>query len=383
MPWEYLPFFSSLNQFQKQADLLLDGHRAKVIEALRIIHHHHPRFMSPDLPWLPRDLSPTEIAEDRFDVADARLAVARGYCFFDWQALAVFVEAAQDRESEVYAFESAVEAVISGDLPTLRSLLQKRPELVRARSTRRTNFDPPRHRATLLHYVAANGVENYRQKTPENALQIAETLLEAGAEADALADLYGTECTTMSLLVSSCHPAEAGVQVPLIHLLLDHGAAVEGRGSNKWSTPLMTALIFGYPAAAEALRSRGAKVDNIAAAAGLGLHAEAGHLISSSDRPSRHRALALAAQLGHARVVRLLLDSGEDPSRYNPDGYHAHATPLHQAALAGHEAVVRLLVERGASLEIKDKIYQSTPLGWANHAGKSAITELLEAAGGR
>jgi hypothetical protein len=38
--------------------------------------------------------------------------------------------------------------------------------------------------------------------------------------------------------------------------------------------------------------------------------------------------------------------------------------PLHQAALAGRDSVVRL-VERGARLDIRDKVYGGTPLGWA------------------
>ena len=59
-------------------------------------------------------------------------------------------------------------------------------------------------------------------------------------------------------------------------------------------------------------------------------------------------------------MVRLLLDAGEDPDRYNPKGNHAHSTPLHQAVLAGHANVVRLLVERGAKLDIKDTIYEGT-----------------------
>ena len=99
--------------------------------------------------------------------------------------------------SQVAKFESAVEAVISGDVAALRSLLGEDPELVRARSTRVTHFDPPVHRATLLHYVAANGVEGYRQKTPKNAVEITKALLEAGAEVDSLANLYGGKCTTM------------------------------------------------------------------------------------------------------------------------------------------------------------------------------------------
>jgi hypothetical protein len=42
-----------------------------------------------------------------------------------------------------------------------------------------------------LHYVAANGVEGYRQKTPKNAVKVAEILLNAGAEVGADFD-YGS-----------------------------------------------------------------------------------------------------------------------------------------------------------------------------------------------
>jgi hypothetical protein len=42
-----------------------------------------------------------------------------------------------------------------------------------------------------LHYCSANGVEGYRQKTPKNIVEITRILLEAGAEVDARADVYG------------------------------------------------------------------------------------------------------------------------------------------------------------------------------------------------
>jgi ankyrin repeat protein len=76
-------------------------------------------------------------------------------------------------------------------------------------------------------------------------------------------------------------------------------------------------------------------------------------------------------------VVKLLLDAGEDPNRYNPPGFHAHATPLHQAVWTGQLEVVRLLVERGARLDIKDTIYRATPLGWAEYGKQGAIAEYL------
>ena len=123
--------------------------------------------------------------------------------------------------------------------------------------------------------------------------------------------------------------------------------------------------------AAKVLARRGARID-LPAAAGLGLVDDAAGLLPSADAEARHRALSLAAQHGHAQIVRLLLDAGEDPNRYNPASNHPHTTPLHQAVLGGHEAVVRLLVEHGARLDIRDTIWQGTPLGWALHGGGKA-----------
>src|SRR4029077_16394905 len=179
-----------------------------------------------------------------------------------------------------------VEAVVNGELAVLESALRHNPSLVLSRSNRVCAFDPPIHRATLLHYVAANGVEAYRQRTPANAVEIARALLTAGAEPDALADMYGAPCTTMSMLVSSSHPAEAGLQVALAELLLDFGAAIEGRGGGKWERPLFTALAFGMGDVAKLLTERGARID-LAAASGLGLVGEAARLVSSADEADR------------------------------------------------------------------------------------------------
>ncbi len=379
MDFAPLPFRSGLKEYQKQAEELLEAWRAGDPGAIQLLRTKHPRFLDERIPWLPKKLPDSEIRSAALELADTQLTIARWYDFQSWPALAEYVEAVTRENSPVCQFESAVEAVINGDVAALRSSLREHPELVRARSTRVTHFDPPVHRATLLHYVAANGVEGYRQKTPKNAVEVAQTLLKAGAEVDALADMYGGHYATMSMLVSSCHPAKAGVQVALVETLLDFGAAIEARGSAKWGSPLMTALAFGYQSAAEALVRRGARVDNIAAAAGLGRLADVRQLLAAASSQDRHRALALAAQHGHLEIVRLLLDTGEDPNRYNLKGNHGHSTPLHQAVWSGHDAVVRLLVERGARLDIRDTIYEGTPLGWAEYGGRKEIAEYLRA----
>jgi ankyrin repeat protein len=143
----------------------------------------------------------------------------------------------------------------------------------------------------------------------------------------------------------------------------------------------MTALAFGYLKTAEALAKRGAPVEDLRAAAGLGRADDVARLLPGADDHSRHVALALAAQLGHVAVLRLLLDVGEDPNRFNPEEYHSHATPLHQAVCSDHADAVRLLVERGARLDVKDTIYDGTPLDWAVYGKRTGIAEYLRVRG--
>ena len=42
-----------------------------------------------------------------------------------------------------------------------------------------------------------------------------------------------------------------------------------------------------------------------------------------------------------------------------------------------HADVVRLLVERGARLDMRDTIYDGTPLDWAVYGGRTEIAEFL------
>jgi ankyrin repeat protein len=359
-----LPYDAALEEYQRQADALVEELKTGSRSAAHRFKWMHPRFRGKP--------AADPLASAPLDLADAQLVVALEYSFASWPVLAEFTEAVR-RNGPIKQFETAVEAVVAGDLETLRTKLRDDPGLVRARSTRR-------HHATLFHYIGANGVESGRQKTPANAVEVAKALLDAGADVDALADLYDGECTTMSMLVSSCHPANAGLQVSLAETLLDYGAALVGPGS-KWPSALMTALEFGYLDAAEALARRGAPVDSLSAIAGLGRMDDLARLLPTSDRESRHAAMALAAQHGHTNVVRLLLDAGEDASRFNPEGHHPHSTPLHQAVCSNHINVFRLLVERGARMDILDTIYQATPLDWAIHCGRTEIADYLRSRG--
>jgi ankyrin repeat protein len=354
-----LPFTAPLGAYLDQAQALLAELESGDEAAAWRIQEEHPLF---------RGRKATDVRAATLDLDDAKLVTARWYAFESWSDLTAFAERAA-ADDAIVRFETAVEAVIGGDLHALEALLRSDPALAAARSARR-------HHATLLHYVAANGVEGWRQRTPPNAVEIARLLLDAGADSNALADMYDARCTTLSMLVSSSWPADAGLQRPLAELLVDRGATLEAPGS-RWNVAVLTALTFGYLDTARALAARGGRVRDLAVAAGLGLLGETARLLPAADPERQRAALVLACMHGHVRVAQLLLDAGVDPNQYNPEGFHAHSTPLHQAVWANREPVVRLLVERGARPEMRDLTYDATPFDWAVHGQRKEIADYL------
>lgn len=330
----------------------------------------------------------------KLTLADAQHLLAEAHGFENWAEFANHVRGGPRKEGQ--EFEAAVDAVVSGDLSTLESLIRQHPDLIRARSARV-------HRATLLHYVAANGVEDFRQKTPPNAVAIARCLLQAGAEVDALANTYGggKAQTTMNLLVSSTHPAEAGLQSAIAETLLEFGAAINGLEDD--GSPLITALAFGYRDTAETLARRGARVDNVASAAALGRLDLVRNLVADTSDPkpslvslywvplsndakaNTERALLWACMFGRTAVVEFLLEHGVDPAAKDVD----KLTALHWASAYGHLDIMKLLLERGAPLEVENAwggtVLDSTvyfacrqPIKGANYP---AVIETLIAAG--
>src|SRR5258708_24551689 len=106
-------------------------------------------------------------------------------------------------------FDQAVDAVISGKAATLKRLLKEDPSLLHQRSRKK-------HRATLLIYVGANGVE--REQTPKNAVGIAKILLDAGPEVAAVGTMHGGT-TALGLVATRVWRPKAGLQEPLMDLL--------------------------------------------------------------------------------------------------------------------------------------------------------------------
>ena len=359
MPVKSLPSDPSLDHLKYQAKDLLRAHRGRDAPAAQRIREFHPRFThQPDAAIFAAPLR----------LSDAQLTIARESGFATWARLKKHIETRPSRDSlhlphhqriEDPAFRRAVDLLDTGDAEGLRRHLHNHPGLV----DQRVLFEGGNYfrNPTLLEFVAENPIRH--GTLPANIVQITKVILDAGASRN-----QSALNETLGLVSSGRVPRECGVQSSLIDLLCDHGA--------DRNSAVLVALGHAEFDAVHALIRRGASVD-LPVAAGLGRIEDTRRLLPTSSGEDRHRALALASQFGHVEIVRLLLDAGEDMNRYNPVGFHSHSTPLHQAALAGHEEVVRLLVGRGARLDLKDTLWQGTPAGWAQHAGRTQIEEYL------
>jgi hypothetical protein len=304
----------------------------------------------------------------RCALADAQWFVARECGFASWPRFAQHVTALESEDSAVSDFEAAADAIAGGDTATLAALLRKRPELPGERSMRE-------HRSTLLHYVSANGIEQYRQRTPANIVEVTRLLLQAGADVNAESDAYGGGSTALGLVATSIHPERAGVQEELMQLLLDHGALIDRpAAAGDGLTTVGSCLGNHRERAAEFLAARGARLD-LAAAAGLGhLDVVSGFFHEDGRRreeatPERMRdAFWWACEYGRTSVVEFLLEHGTDAAAPLRRG----DTGLHWAAYGGHPDIVRLLLARGAPVDVKDDVHDATPEGWAMHGRSSA-----------
>src|SRR5215813_11758428 len=133
-------------------------------------------------------------------------------------------------------FHPAIAAIKTGDLEQFKSLVAADPSLATSRSSR--------SHPTLLQCVVLDG------KDKPNNVEMAKVLIDAGAEMNEPLIAAG------SMNNRAC-----------AELLLERGAAIDGSGG--WS-PLEEALYWNSQDVIALLLERGAKVQNLRIAAGLG-----------------------------------------------------------------------------------------------------------------
>ena len=283
-------------------------------------------------------------------------------------------------------FHPARAAIEADDLEKFKALVAADPSLATSRSSR--------SHPTLLQCVVLDG------KGKPNNVAMAEVLIDVGAELN--------ESLVAAGSINNRAVAE---------LLLDRGASIDGTGG--WS-PLEEALYWNSQDLRALLIERGAKVQNLRIAAGLGrtdlienyfnadgsLKPEAGKINwpwgdletiahsnhgttgkqSLSDRVNSwlqdqqgivNNAFVYACMHGHIDAAQLLLNKGAEINAI-PGGFDYAGTGLHYAALNGHRAMIEFLLNHGADRNVKDTKVGSTAAGWADHGGHPDIRDMLD-----
>jgi Ankyrin repeats (3 copies) len=243
----------------------------------------------------------------------------------------------------------AVAAIHAGDLAAIERLA---PGLLHRRIVEPEEYGGSYfHNPMLLWFVAGNpGL----RRLPDNIADVTRALLSLGpAQAD--------RNYTLGLVMTSALAREQGHQIPLMHELLEAGAtatpdAVAGALAHQELEAVRELIRRGHPMTAP-----------IAAALGE---------LGAPPRQEAQLMLALAVINDQVDAARLALEAGADVNAFLP--IHEHSTALHQAALTDDPELLALLVSHGARRDIKDTVWNGTPLDWAIHEQRPRARAFLE-----
>jgi ankyrin repeat protein len=402
-------FVADVAYQDERAGGLMSAREAGVPQAFAQIREWHPRFGS---------ATDGEIRSAAFTRDDARLVYAREHGFEDWSAFTGYVEGvARGERSE--PFRDAFEAMRRREWDRLATLLREHPDLVRARGTN----------GNSLLNLAVSLAGRTCDALPPQAWAALDAFLRAGADVNGPNDRGWTPL----------HQAAYSNQPKMVERLLAAGARADAEAHGGGGTALAVALFWGHREAADVLARAAVGPANLRIAAGLGrldlidacfeAHGEltpaarsgrgfyrphSGFPVwrPSDDRqeildealvwackadrvevldalvargadvnadPYRGTPLLWAAANDRLAAARWLLDhdARQEPATFGGPSHGEGVVPLHLAAQNDHVEMIRLLLDRGGDPAAKDRNYQSTPLGWAEHFGHTRAAELL------
>jgi peptide-methionine (S)-S-oxide reductase len=97
------------------------------------------------------------------------------------------------------------------------------------------------------------------------------------------------------------------------------------------------------------------------------MHDDINRLAKKATKTDLETGLMMAAFYGKPKWISYLISLGVNVNAYldRSNGFHSHATALHQAVFSGSLESVKILADAGADLNAKDRIYEGTPLDWA------------------
>jgi hypothetical protein len=324
--------------------------------------------------------------------ADARLLVAneKGYAF--WQKYDSYLHLEP-------AVQQVIDAVRCGDRSALQAVLHASPLAANPKWV--TGYALPAHvpNDSIPLFCVSEGAFR-RTNTRKNEYELTVDLVAAGANVEIEGGLPLTGAVSFGILGT-------------VEALLEGGANVDGVDAD--GTPMAYAMHFGFVGIAELLAARRARLD-LRFAAGLGmldvvngwfeadesLKPGAGALVDPyalerkvrGESPYRcertrenilNQALYFACRNARLDVAAALVQRGADINAIVP-GLDSKATILHLVAGDGVgrgelDEVVRFLLDHGARLDIRDREYGATPLGWAVYLKRENAARLFRALG--
>ena len=258
-------------------------------------------------------------------------------------------------------FKLAVKAMHTGNLASLQIILHDHPQLVHEHAIEPDCYPPSYFgNPKLLWFVANN--PTLIDRMPDNISQICEVIIQAGASAEDLD-------YTLGLVMTSTPARVQGHQNALMKVLLDHGAK---------PGDLMAVLAHCELEPVKFLLANRFTLTAPVAAA-LGRNDELEALLTHADAATTQSSFGVAVINRQVSAARLCLAAGAEVNAFLP--VHSHSRPVHQAAVNDDVEMLRLLVEYDAKLDVRDALWNSTPLGWAVHTGKQAAEVYLRSVG--
>jgi ankyrin repeat protein len=267
---------------------------------------------------------PTAPAEPT--LRDLQHALARERGHENWTAL---LQSASTTSEHDPALTDLLESAGKGNAERVAAILDAHPHLVNRRGTLPGNTGL----RTALHF--GSGHES-----------VVRTLLARGADPNIRDE--GDNAYPLHFA------AERG-DLPIVTLLVEHGADPIGAGTTHELDALGWAVCFDYAMHVDVAR----------------------YLLAHGARHTVHSAVAM----GDADAIRALADAGADLNQ-RMDGTNKRRTPLHLAAVKKQPAAAAALIDLGADMNATDAV-GLTPLDQASLDGQDEMTRLLLDRGAR
>jgi ankyrin repeat protein len=179
--------------------------------------------------------------------------------------------------------------------------------------------------------------------------------------------------TPLALALEEDDPTIAGLlrargaaEDAAVALVEDNLGALGTRLDRSGDPSLAQALLFAAVSA-----GRTAAIDLLV---GRGADPNARIVQLVGEVPAEVTPLHIAARKGQAATVSALIAAGALPDAGSEEQL---PTALHLAAGDGRSEVVRVLLDAGARAGVEERLFGSTPAGWAAHGGHDDLAALL------